>query len=169
MGQNHGSERRRGPVALAELVGRALDPVTARRGFAVTELTANWAEIVGERYTDCSCPERIIWPRGKANDGKPGTLVVRIEGPRALFFQHETAQIMQRINSFLGQGTIGKLTIVQGPVSAPSTREVPASTSLSPRDRANLETILAPVDGDDLRSALDRLGQAVLAERDKQL
>lgn len=167
MSQRGGTERRRGAVALAELVGKALDPVTARRGFSVVEVSTCWGEIVGARYADCSRPERIIWPRGTANEGKSGTLVVRIEGPRALFMQHEAEQIVQRVNGFIGHGAIGKMRIVQGPVASPTANEAPPVAPIEPQDQSALEEILMPVDCDDLRAALTRLGQAVLAERDK--
>lgn len=155
-------------MALAELVGRVLDPVTARRGFATAELIAAWAEIVGIRYADCSRPERIVWPRGKANDDKPGTLVVAVQGPRALLLQHETDQIVERVNGFLGYGAIGRIKIVQGSVSPGASTQTTEPLSLDAHDLAKLEDALAGVDGAELRAALARLGRGVLGERDKK-
>jgi len=164
------SARNRGPIALAELVGRALDPLTARRGFATAELIAGWAEIVGARYADCSRPERIMWPRGAANKDQPGTLVVAVEGPRALFLQHEADQVVERVNGFLGHGAIGRIKIVQGAVSAgPAAAETADRRSLAEDvDVAKLEDVLAEVDDPELRSALDRLGRAILSEHTKK-
>lgn len=164
MRPNGTSLRNRGPVALAELVGRALDPVTARRGFATAELIAGWAEIVGVRYADCSRPERIVWPRGAANKDKPGTLVIAVEGPRALFLQHESDQIVERVNAFLGHGAIGRIKIVQSTVSSPPVVETPEKARLDPGDLAKLHDVLTEIDSPDLRSALDQLGRAILAE-----
>jgi len=158
----------RAPIALAELVGRALDPLTARRGFATAELIAGWAEVVGVRYADCSRPERIVWPRGAANRDQPGTLIVAVEGPRALLLQHETDQIVERVNSFLGHGAIGRIKIVQGAVAAQCSASAPDERTLAPADLATLEDTLAEVDNPDLRSALDRLGRAILSERNKK-
>lgn len=168
MRQSGATQRRRGPIALAELVGRVLDPVTARRGFATAELIAGWPEIVGPRYADCSRPERIAWPRGKANNDKPGTLVIAVEGPRALLLQHEADQIVERVNGFLGYGAIGRIKIVQGPVSARSSAQPLEEVPLEADALAALEHTLGNVDGEDLRSALDRLGRAILAERNKK-
>jgi hypothetical protein len=168
MRQSGATRGKRGPIALAELVGRVLDPVTARRGFATAELIAVWPEIVGSRYADCSRPERIAWPRGKSNNDKPGTLVIAVEGPRALLLQHEADQIVERVNGFLGYGAIGRTKIVQGSVSpgpsAQSLEEVPIEADAL----AELEHTLGNIDGEDLRSALDRLGRAILAERNKK-
>lgn len=155
-------------MALAELVGRVLDPVTARRGFATAELIAAWAEIVGIRYADCSRPERIVWRRGKANDGEPGTLVVAVEGPRALLLQHEADQIVERVNGFLGYGAIGRIKIVQGSVSPGSSSRTSEPLPLDADDLTRLNDALATVDGAELRSALDRLGRAILGKRNKK-
>jgi hypothetical protein len=168
MRQSGTTQRRRGPIALAELVGRALDPVTARRGFATAELIASWTHVVGSRYADCSRAERIVWPRGKGHEAEPGTLVVVVDGPRALLLQHEADQVVERVNAFLGHGAIGRVKIVQGPVARDPAAETPRETPPDANDIARLERVLAEVDSDDLRSALDRLGRAILAERNKK-
>ena len=130
------AKRRRGVVALSELVGRVLEPVSARRGFATAELIAAWPAIAGPAYADCTQPEKIIWPR-ETNDGAPapGVLYLRVDGPRAIFVQHELGQVIERVNAFLGYGAIARARIVQGP---------------------------AEVGDGELRDALDRLGRAVL-------
>lgn len=166
--QKHGVNRRRGPVALAELVGHAIDPITARRGFTTTELIAGWADIVGTRYAECSRPEKIVWPRGKANEETPGTLVVAVEGPRALLLQHEADQIIERVNQFIGHGTIGRIKIIQGPMASLPAGEKQDDAPLDEEDVAQLAGTLDGVASDDLRAALDRLGRAILRERNKK-
>jgi hypothetical protein len=168
MRQSGTPHKKRGPVALAELVGRVLDPVTARRGFATAELIAAWAEIVGVRYADCSRPEKIVWPRGKANEDKAGTLVVAVEGPRALLLQHETDQIVERVNGFLGYGAVGRIKIVQGAVAPSASAQPPNEMPLDADDLTRLDDALAAVDGAELRAALARLGRGVIAERNKK-
>jgi len=168
MNQPGARQRVHGPIALAEFVGRVIDPITARRGFAAAELVSGWAEIVGARYADCSRPDRIAWPRGKANEDKPGTLVVVVDGPRALLLQHEADQIVERTNNFLGHGTIGRIKIIQGTVSAPSLSPGPENAPLAEEDQAKLAEALCDVESVDLRSALNRLGRAILAEGNKK-
>jgi hypothetical protein len=168
MREGGGRQRKGGPVALAEIVGKALDPITARRGFATADLMAGWADIVGARYAECSLPEKIVWPRGTAADGSAGVLIVRVDGPRALFFQHEAGQIVERVNAFIGHGAIGRIKIVQGPVDSRPIESRPAREPLGPQQETELASALAAVDSDDLRAALDRLGRAVLGARDKK-
>ena len=160
-------ERRRGPVQLAELVGKAIGPLAARRGFATADLIAAWPEIVGARFAASTRPDRIVWPRGTANESKPAVLVVRVDGPAAVLFQHEAGQIVERTNAFLGYAAVGQVRIVQGPVGAPGGEEPEPPLPISPEDETRLIDSLAPLDDEGLRTALGRLGRAVLADKSR--
>ncbi|HEY5081833.1 MAG TPA: DciA family protein [Bauldia sp.] len=167
MSDSNQKPSRRGPVALGELIGRVIDPVTKRRGFATTDLIAAWPEIVGSRFADCTRPEKIVWSRGEEMDGAPALLVVRVDGPRAIFVQHEAGQIIERVNAFLGYGAIGHLRIIQAPVSGGGMVETTSERPLSADAEAELEARLSGVADKDLRSVLDRLGRGVLAKRQR--
>jgi len=158
-------QRRRGPVMLAELVGRILAPVTKKRGFATTDLISAWPEIVGQRFADCTRPEKIVWPRGEEMEGAPALLVLRVDGPRAVFVQHEAGQIVERVNAFLGYGAIGHIRIIQAPVKGAGLEEAQKDEPLAPEAEARLAETLAAVPDEGLRAALDRLGRGVLADR----
>jgi hypothetical protein len=156
--------RRRGPVALGELVGRVLDPVTARRGFATADLIAAWPEIVGPGYADCTRPDRIVWSHGKDAAENPGVLHVRVDGPRAVLVQHELGQIIERINRFLGFAAIGKIRLVQAPIISRRS-ETRSARPLDAEQQARLGAVVSDVDDARLRAALERLGHGVLAGR----
>ena len=160
-------ERRRGPVQLAELVGKAIGPLAARRGFATADLIAAWPEIVGARFAASTRPDRIVWPRGTANESKPAVLVVRVDGPAAVLFQHEAGQIVERTNAFLGYAAVGQVRIVQGPVGAPGGEEPEPPLPISAEDETRLADALAPLDDEGLRTALGRLGRAVLTDKSR--
>ena len=164
---NDRKHRRRGPVLLAELVGKAIGPLAARRGFGTADLIAAWPEIVGTRFADCTRPDRIAWPKGAANEGKHALLVVRVDGPAAVLFQHETGQIVERANAFLGYAAIGQVRIVQGPVGKTGGEAPTLPTPIGAEDEARLGNAIAPVDNDALRSALDRLGRGVLSNKSR--
>jgi hypothetical protein len=94
------SQKRKGPLSLGEIVGRVIEPVTARRGFAKADLIAVWPEIAGPMHASCTAPEKIVWPRhAPADDPPAGTLIIRADGPRAIFVQHELPQIVERVNA----------------------------------------------------------------------
>lgn len=150
---------------LAELVGRILDPVTKKRGFGTTDVIAAWPEIVGQRFADCTRPEKIIWPRGEDMEGAPALLVLRVDGPRAIFVQHEAAQIIERVNAFLGYGAIGHIRIIQAPVKGADPAEATRDEHLDPEAETRLAETIATVTDEGLRAALDRLGRGVLSDR----
>lgn len=158
---------RRGPVMLSELVGKAIGPLTARRGFAAADLIAAWPEIAGARFADCTRPEKIVWPKGEANEWRAALLVVKVDGPRAVFFQHEAGQVIERVNAFLGYAAIGRIRIVQGPVAAATDAAPKGAATLAAEDEARLDRSLAEVEDDALRAALGKLGRGVLADKSR--
>lgn len=160
------SKTAKGPKAalpLSALVGRVLDPVSAKRGFASAELLAAWPEIAGPRYAHTTQPERIAWAHGSAAAEDGGTLTVRVEASAALHFQHEVDQILERVNEFLGFGAVRRIKIVQRPIERAARKAAPAPRPLEPAEERRLAGTVAGVDDDSLREALKRLGRGVLA------
>src|ERR1700734_2484645 len=105
---------------LADLVGKAIDPVLAKQGFGQSDILLYWDEIVGERLASMSEPLSLRWPQrghsGKDRGFEPATLVVRVESGFALELQHLSALVIERINAHLGFACVGRLSLKQGPV-----------------------------------------------------
>src|SRR2546425_63234 len=81
--------------------------------FAYADLITQWPAIVGETLAQWSEPERIKWPRAGAGERKQGgTLVIRVVPGRGLDLQHQTPQIIDRINSFYGYCAITSVKIM---------------------------------------------------------
>ena len=142
---------------LAELIGPALDPVIRKRGLARAELLAWWPDIVGEAYAGRTLPDRIRWPR----DGGAAVLVLKCDPALALQLSYETAQIRERLNTFLGYAAVGAVKIIQHPVGAPVARAAPGP-GISPEGAARLEHSIGGMD-EPLRDAFRQLGRQVLA------
>ncbi|PTW62234.1 hypothetical protein C8N35_101272 [Breoghania corrubedonensis] len=162
--------RRRGAKPLADLIGGVMAPACRKRGFATADLLAQWPDIVGERYGETTQPEALHWPRrqdGGSGIPEPATLVVRCDGPSALFLQHELPQVMQRINTFFGWAAVGRIKIVQKPLKHLPQRATPTLRALDEAEEAELKGRLDAVDEAPLRAALDRLGRAIIARRRK--
>ena len=148
-------------MALSEVVGRVLDPAITRRGFATADLIAAWSEVIGPAYADCTAPEKIAWPRGAEKDGTPGTLTLRVDGPKAIYIQHEIGEIVDRINGFFGYQAVGRIKLVQGPVAV---RRPPVAAEPPPLDAEAERAVGAAVEGiesAELRAALSRLGRDI--------
>jgi hypothetical protein len=155
--------RYHGPLPLSALVGRVIDPVAQRRGFATADLIAAWPDIAGARFGACTRPEKIVWARGEANRDKPGVLTLKVEGPVAILVQHELAQILDRVNAFLGHAAVGHIRLVQGQVGASPSSASPEESDVmpSPETAARVAAATARVDDQRLRAALERLGSGV--------
>ena len=166
------SRRRTRPAPRpAPRAGRALQglirELDQKFGKGAGALEPRWREIVGDRLARVSRPQKLI--RGK--DGVGGTLELRVAGAAALLVQHQSEEILQRVNLFLGEGAVGKLRIAQGPVKpladAPArpARRPSAAQPLAAHEEAELKASLAEAP-DGLKGVLEKLGRAVLGDRD---
>jgi len=166
------SRRRTRPAPRpAPKAGRALQglirELDARLGRGAGALEPRWREIVGERLARVTRPQKLT--RGR--DGKGGTLELRVAGPAALLVQHQSEEILQRVNLFLGPGSVEKLRIAQGPVKpladapAPPRRRT-VQPPLPASVEAELKAAVEPAP-DPLKGPLERLGRAVLGGGDR--
>ena len=121
--------------AVGAYVARTLDPVARARGFATTTLLSEWASIA--------------------------TLVLRVDGPRAIEVQHRADQILERVNTYFGYRAVAALRIVQAPVTRQSPRAHVASLEI---DETSLKQT-AKIEKDGLKQALSRLGTAIRGQK----
>ena len=108
-----------------------------------------------------SRPEKIVWPRRMHEDDpfQPATLVIACEGLAALHLQHETGEIIGRVNAFLGFTAIGRIRIVQKPVQRRRRRaKAAAASAFAEPKRHALSGTSAVIEDEGLRASLERLG-----------
>jgi hypothetical protein len=79
--------------------------------------------------------------------------------------QHREPQIIERINGFFGYGAVARLALVQGPMPEKTRRGPPAPRPLSAGEAAALAARVSQVSYPALKSALERLGAAILGQR----
>ncbi len=147
------------PRPLSEFTGAALSDSLKAQGFASSEIIARWADIAGPEIAAHSEPMKINWPRAVGNQSpEPATLMLRVEGPAALEIQHLSAVILERVNRFFGWQAIGRLALRQAPLRR---REPPSPPPpLDPEIAARIAADL-PIEDEELRQALARLGAAI--------
>jgi hypothetical protein len=165
------SRRRTRPAPRpAPKAGRALQglikELDAKFGRGASALEPRWREIVGDRLARVTRPQKLTKGRGGG-----GTLELRVAGPAALLVQHQAEDILQRVNLFLGAGSVDKLRIAQGPVKPPpeiaaAPKRRPAAQPLAAHEEAALKAAVAEAP-DMLKGPLERLGRAVLSDPDK--
>jgi hypothetical protein len=99
-----------------EVIGRsgALGTAAfARAGFNDPTLVLRWIEIVGPDIA------RFAEPLKLSEGPSGGTLTLRAEPAAAVFMQHQTRALCDRINAFLGRPAVAKLRFVNGAVTPP--------------------------------------------------
>lgn len=155
------------PVAVSDLATAILDPVLRKRAGISVGLVQSWEEIVGQRLAGRTRAEKIVWPRRMHEDDpfEPATLVVACEGAAALHLQHETGEIISRVNSFLGFRAVGRIKIVQKPVGLKEERRRPKLRPLTAPEKSGIEKTVGLIEDEGLRASLERLGATILGSR----
>ena len=147
------------PIAFA--LHKATENIYRERGFASAGVLNNWAVIVGEKLARHTMPERL---------GHDGTLHLRIDGPLATELKHQEPQILERIASYFGYRAVTRLRLINGPVekTEPPTPPSPRTPRApSPDSAESLAESIRDTNNDEVRSALARLGRAILNQQRK--
>lgn len=102
---------RRNWVDVVSVDARAMATTAfARAGFRDPTLVMRWAEIAGPEIARLATPIKLT-------EGPHGAvLTLKAEPGGALFLQHETRSLCERINAYLGRPAVAKLRFVQGPL-----------------------------------------------------
>ena len=167
--------RRSNARAVGSFVPKLTRKAFEKYGFSAATIVTDWTAIVGEELAQYTEPERLKWPRavevlgapGDGQIGRPGaTLVVRVDGARALEVQYKARQVIERINGYFGYRAVAELRFLQAPVGR---RSAPVRRGPAPTQRG-APVAPAPhfaVTDDGLRSALERLYASVVTESGK--
>jgi hypothetical protein len=153
----------RPPRHAARGLAATMKALEARFGGAGSDLKGRWREIVGESLASRSEPVKLV----KARSGG-ATLELKVAGPVAALIQHQAPLILDRLNLYLGAGSVSRLRIVQGPLSrsAGAARAAePVRRMRPPLDAAAEQRLaegLATTPDGPLKAALARLGREVL-------
>ncbi len=162
-----GKPFRGNPVPVSDLATAILDPVLRKRTGISVGLIQSWDEIVGERLAGSCRPEKIQWPRRMREEDpfEPAVLVVACEGLAALHIQHQSGEIIGRVNAFLGFAAIGRIRIVQKPLPGAARKARPVLRALSQQEKVELAHTVEVIEDEALRASLERLGATVLGSR----
>ena len=154
-------------MPVSDLAGEILDPILRKRAGISIGLVQSWDEIAGPRLASHTRPEKIVWPRRMHEDDpfQPATLIMACEGFAALRVQHETGEIIDRINAFLGFNAIGRIKIVQKPVHTEPVRAKPRPRKLSADEEGRIAGVVSGVEDEGLRGSLERLGRTIIGSK----
>lgn len=160
------SSTTRGFQRTASVLSERIRRAGESRGFAVSRLLTHWAEIAGPEIAGIARPVNISYGRG----GLGATLTVLTTGPQAPMLEMQKGGLREKVNAVYGYNAIARVHITQ---TAPDgfhegqamfehsqKREV---SQPDPKIARQAAKAVGPVGNDDLRAALERLGQNVLS------
>ena len=165
------TRRMRGFEPAAGLLKDRLRAAGESRGFAVTRLLTQWAEIVGADIAANAVPVKIGYGRG----GLGATLTLLTTGARAPMLEMQKDRIRDRVNACYGYAAIARVAITQTAATGFAEGQVAFNAAPPPQDpQPAPEAVLAaaeaarPVHDPGLRAALEALGQNVLTRSGKR-
>src|SRR5262245_712376 len=79
-----------------------------RAGFADATLVLRWREIAGADIA------RIAEPMKLTEGPEGGVLTLKCETGAAVFLQHQTRELQQRLSTYLGPGRVARIRLVPG-------------------------------------------------------
>ncbi len=151
-----------GPKAIGSFIGKSARATLVKRGFAHADILSKWPSIVGPTLSSVSSPERLSFTRHKKHEA---SLKVRVAPGHAPEFQHFEPLIIERINSFFGYKAVGRIQIIQAPVSRPKIVQKPSISPPSKEQEKWLAEILETVEEGDLKENLHALGAALVTKK----
>ncbi|RCL01911.1 MAG: hypothetical protein JSC188_000528 [Candidatus Tokpelaia sp. JSC188] len=158
----------RGFLPLSEMISQVVDPTLLKRAGFNIQLLENWPEIVGSDIAETTRPLRIIWPHRMIGEDtfKAATLMVACEAFSAIRLQHESTEVIQRINTFFGFSAVMRLKIKQKSIRS-TKRPLRQAVPIDMEQKKYLEQIVANIKYQPLRLALFDLGKEILSDKNR--
>jgi len=160
------SSSTRGFKRTSSLLSDRIRQAGESRGFAVSRLLTHWEEIAGPQIAAIARPCNISYGRG----GFGATLTVLTTGPQAVMLEMQKDRLREKVNAVYGYNAIARVRISQTAPEGFHEGQVlfaPAKESAEPPPDPEIAQRAAkavdPVVNDDLRAALERLGQHILS------
>jgi hypothetical protein len=138
---------------------RHLTPKLApKKGLLDGMIIQDWTSIVGEELADQCMPQKIVFPRGKRQEG---VLHIGVyDGASGMMLQHKSPQILARVNKHYGYPAISKMTMTGiMPTYAKSKPSRPPAKPLTTEQQEKLQSMLEGLDEGPLKDALRGYGE----------
>ncbi|MDX9689066.1 MAG: DUF721 domain-containing protein [Proteobacteria bacterium] len=160
------------PRPLASSIDSVARTAVGKEWALYATLIEHWSEIVGADYAQKTKPVKISFPKGKKagenwarHKQTGGTLLIRLPHGLRMEFSFLIPQMLQRINAFFGYPAIATLQFDSYYEKASVPPPPPAQEkTLTDREKSLLKEQLKDIDNNELREALERLGESVLRE-----
>jgi hypothetical protein len=152
--------------SVGEFVPALMKPAFEKYGFPAAAILTDWAAIAGTELAAFTAPERLKWPRKASSDtdggGQGATLILRVDGPRALEVEHLRPRLIERINASFGYRAVADIRVLQAPLLR---RDAPKSRAILPQPASM--AVFADLKEDRVKEALARIAAGIEAARQK--
>lgn len=163
----HNQQRRmRGFEAAAGLLRERIRTAGETRGFALARLLTHWAEVVGEEVAQSAQPVKIGYGKG----GMGATLTLLVSGATAPVIQMQLPTIREKVNACYGYNAISRIHVTQTATAGFAEAQQAfghapkgQSIALDPEASGQARALSRDVGDENLRGALEALGQKVLS------
>ena len=147
----------RGLLGVGVLPERVARPILGKLGFASWQVIGRWREIVGADLASATVPEKIQFERG-ARSG--GTLHLRVaSGAAAVLIQPQSHAIVERVNAYLGAGTIAHIRVNQGPLNLrQDSKSARLTAPITDHDLEDARRDVGELGSDQVGASLAKLG-----------
>ena len=151
--------------SLSEVTARITGQSFSRKYIALGRIVNNWAEIVGEELALKAQPVKIRYNRKHKRITKPeAVLDIAVTGADATVLHYQKDLIIERINQIFGERWITAVRFVTMPVSQASAKARKSKIPLTEAEKNSLSHLLEEVTDEEIRTRLQNLGQAIIAE-----
>jgi hypothetical protein len=143
--------------SLAKSIEQVVKPVYKKHGFAEHRILTQWHEVVGAELAAYSIPQKLVFPRGKKENG---TLHILVASARALELQHIQPVIHDKIAVYFGYPAVSRIVFTQSS-GAIFQKKRKSKTKPVPVLDAGVSAAVAQCKDEELRGALLSLGNAL--------
>ncbi|MDX2027835.1 MAG: DciA family protein [Alphaproteobacteria bacterium] len=152
------------PRALAKAIDQVARQTVGKDWNIYANLLEHWQEIVGPDYARVTTPVKITFPH-QPNEARrgDGTLCIRLPKGLAMEFSFKTDLIRQRINTYFGYSAVGRIVFEPVYGTTPETRS--AQAEADPASLAQLRSTTETLENENLRTALESFGEALLKSK----
>ena len=159
----------KGFARTSSLLTKRIRAASESRGFAQSRLLTQWTEVVGERISAISRPVDISYGR----QGMGATLTLLTTGAHAPMLEMEKEKLRERVNKVYGYNAIARVRVTQTAATGFSEGQVaftPAPVKEhnkrpDPVLKEKAAQVAKPVHDENLRMALEKLGENILTKK----
>lgn len=156
--------RTRGFEAASHLLKAQIRALGEQRGFAISRLLTQWAEIAGEDMARITRPVKV----GYGREGIGASLTLLTTGAMAPMVEMQKEQLRARVNAVYGYAAISRILLTQTASTGFAEGQaefMPApkvAKPASPEVLAMAAATAAPIQDEGLRNALETLAKNIL-------